>query len=173
VAHLSSLSLRQWWPRWVRGGIWSEVEGRVAPNVDPVEAARAATAQDPARAASVETDEGGGPVVVIAIGSGDVHYGPAWNTDYEASRLFLRIWEVEEAGDEVGAVDLPELLLSEFREALLEQEIEGVRLLTAEESLPDGRAVIVEASWYDSEFETQQREEWSSEFGPGGENTST
>jgi hypothetical protein len=148
--------------------IWSEVDARVAANVDPVEAARAATDQDPARAVSVETEEGAGPVVVIAIGSGDVHYGPAWDTDYEASRLFVRIWEVEAAAEEVGAADLPDLLLSEFREALLEQEVEGVRLLTAEENLADGRAVIVAASWYDSEFETQQREEWSSDFGPDG-----
>jgi hypothetical protein len=111
--------------------------------------------------------------VVIAIGSGDVHYGPAWDTDYEASRLFVRIWKVEEAGEQVGAADLPDLLLSEFREALLDEEVEGVRLLTAEENLADGQAIIVAASWYDSEFETQQREEWSSDLGPDGENPST
>ena len=140
--------------------IWRGVEGWSASNVELIGAAREATRGDPARAATIETNGGEGPVIVIAIGSGDIHYGPAWESNYDPVDLFVRTWEVEEAYEDVGAADLPDALLGEYREALIEEGLQGVRLLTAEQNFEDGRAVILAAYWFDSDFEAQQRGEY-------------
>jgi uncharacterized protein YndB with AHSA1/START domain len=139
--------------------IWRPVSLDPAPHADADAAAIAAACGDGQRAATVEVDDGHGPVLVLAIGDGDVHRTDHTLTDYDAGRLVVRTWELEGDGHEVGVADLPENLLSEFHQALYEDGIGEMRLLTAEEPGPDGRSFIRAASWYEpAEYEAMLRE---------------
>jgi hypothetical protein len=121
-----------------------------APGAPPAEAAVAATGADPSRAATVEVEDGKGPVIVIAIGERHLDWTGNLEEPFDPSRLVVRTWELEETTEEIGAADAPGLLLGEFRDALWENDVDGVRLLVAEIDDPDRGPIIVATSWYDS-----------------------
>jgi hypothetical protein len=139
--------------RWFR-----EIALSPAPGANPADEARRATEGNPARAVTVETDGGKGPVLVIALGGGEIHLTGHLNEPYDSTALVVRTWEVEDAAEEIGAADAPDLLLGEFRQALRDDGVTGIRLLVAEENTPDGAPVIVAASWFDSD--DYQDDDW-------------
>ena len=151
--------------------IWRSTGIQAVPGADPVAAALAATNGDAARAASVETEDGEGPVLLVAIGGRDVHHAPAFQEDYDGARLSVRTWEVDDAFRVDEGEDLsdqlmssyetfePDLYLSDFQQEILrEANLDGVRLLTLE-SVGDGHVVIVAASWFDPAFEADDQED--------------
>lgn len=144
--------------RWYR-----EIGLAEAAGGDPATAASQATEGNPLCAATAETEGGAGPVLVIALGGGEVHLADAFREPYDVDSLVIRRWEVDGAEEEIGAADLPAMLLSEFHDALYEEGVRGVRLLTAEDSTPDGAPFILAASWFDSEEYERRMQENSDE----------
>jgi hypothetical protein len=142
--------------RWFR-----EIGLSPAVNFDPQTIARDATQGNPGRAATVETDGGDGPALVIAVGGGDLLRTDYFDDPYDPAGLVVRTWEVEDAAEEIGTIDAPDMLLGEFREAFQEQGVTGVRLLLAEENTPDGAPVILAASLFDcADFENEEDGDW-------------
>lgn len=113
---------------------------------------------NPTLAATVEADNGDGPALLVAVGGGHHLLTDYWGEDLHD--LVLRLWTVEDAAEDISAADTPRFVLGPFDEALWESGVRGVRLLTAEQSDDeDGRAVVLSASWYDSdEYEAKLRE---------------
>jgi hypothetical protein len=132
--------------------IWKAAKGWDSPGIDPVAGAIEAPENLLDRAATIETEHGDGPVLVVAVGGGGVDYGQALNEDYDSATLYTRCWDIDEVQLEIGAADEPDLLLSEFHEVLLEAGVEDPRLLTAEETDNTGRVHIRTSSWYDPKY---------------------
>lgn len=134
--------------------IWQETELAAAPGADALTAATEATFGDPSHLVTAEAEEGAGKIIAVAVGTGgDTAFlwtPPGPPVDYKPTELALRSWAVEGNYEEMGAPDLPESLLAEFHEALYEDGVRGVRLLTAERSDAEGRPMICAVSWYDS-----------------------
>ena len=144
--------------------IWQETELAVAPGVDALEAAPEATLGDPSHLVTAEAEGGAGKIVAVAVGTGDdtalLWTPPGPPVEYEPNELALRHWAVEGGYEEMGAPDFPDGLLAEFHEALYEDGVHGVRLLTAERSGDDGRLRICAISWYDSlEYELRMSDD--------------
>ncbi len=126
-------------------------------DTDLVAAARAAVAGNPTLAATVETEGGDGPVPLVQVGASEP-YWTDWKDDTDRSDLVIRLFEVENAVEDIGPSDDEGLsiILAEYHEAFYEEGVEGIRLLTAEEITEDGSLIVRAVSWYNSTEYTQR-----------------
>lgn len=121
---------------------------------------------DRTRAVSIECDGGEGACQYVALGSA----GVVWDRDdHNPSTIDLvaRVWEVEDAAEEVGIGDSPQFLLAEF--AALAGDIfadtDRPRLLTAEEvdteddSIECWAVSLWDPADYDDDFDDYDEEE--------------
>lgn len=151
--------------------IWTPLDSPLTatPGATPWHPAAEAVDGQEGLAATVEADGGGGAVVALAAGIDGggatafipAHSGQGWDPD----NYVLRLWKLEETGELTGPADYPLGPLGEMRQALFENEVEGIRLLTAEGTGDDGNPVIYEASWYDhlDEQMSASEDEWDLE----------
>ena len=136
----------------IRVRIFKPTELRpLMPDADLVAAARAAVAGNPTLAATVETEGGDGPVPLVQVGASEP-YWTDWKDDADRSDLVIRLFEVENAVEDIGPSDDEglSLILAEYHEAFYEEGVEGIRLLTAEEITEDGSLIVRAVSWYNS-----------------------
>jgi hypothetical protein len=120
-------------------------------DVDLVAAARAAVAGNPTLAATVETEGGDGPAPLVQVGASEP-YWTDWKDDVDRSDLVIRLFEVEDAYEDIGPSDDEGLgiILAGYDEIFYDEGVEGIRLLTAEEITEDGSLIVRAMHWYNS-----------------------
>ena len=120
-------------------------------DADLVAAARAAVAGNPTLAATVETEEGNGPVLLVQVGASEP-YWTDWKDDADRSDLVIRLFEVEDAYEDIGPSDDEGLsiIVADYNEAFYEEGVEGIRLLTAEEITEDRSPIVRAVGRYNS-----------------------